>query len=259
VAPPSDSALVLEHLTVSDRRVVACEDVSLRVAAGTIYALLDRKGSGTSSIMACVAGERRPSAGHVRLFGDDPRKSRRRTRKLVALISAESRSHPAKLLVEALAREARLLALEDVALHPSSWDRSERNRQLREAVSKGATVLFATSRAADAEGLADRVGILRAGRLVLDEEAGSLAGQFRKIRYQNEMTPTRTEYGTELDRFEAVRVRVRGWGVEAVVSNFSDELFGELRAGDGIIGAEAVAMTLEEIFEAMAPPGQVRT
>ena len=210
-----EPALVLEHLTVSDRRVVACEDVSLSVAGGTIYALLGHEGPSKSSIVACVVAERKPSAGHVRLFGEDARRSRRRTRRLVALISADSRSHPERLLAEALAREARILVLDDVALHPSSWDRSDRNRQLRAAASAGVAVFFATSRAADAEGLADRIGILRAGRLVLDEDAAALAGRFRKIRYRNEMTSTRTEYGTELDRFEAVRVRVRGWGVEA--------------------------------------------
>jgi len=65
------------------------------------------------------------------------------------------------------------------------------------------------------EGFADRVGILSKGRLAVDEDPASLSRRFRRITYRNEVTETRTDYGTELDAFEAVRVRVRGWGVEA--------------------------------------------
>jgi hypothetical protein len=65
------------------------------------------------------------------------------------------------------------------------------------------------------------------------------------------MTETRTAYGTELDAFEAVRVKVRGWGVDAVVSNFDEASFEHFRAIDGISDAEASAMSLEEIFLAL--------
>ena len=85
----------------------------------------------------------------------------------------------------------------------SSW--TDRTAQLRQRPRRAWR--SSSPRAADAEGLADRIG--RAGRLVLDEDAAALAGRFRKIRYRNEMTSTRTEYGTSLDPFEAVRVRVR--------------------------------------------------
>jgi ABC-type multidrug transport system ATPase subunit len=116
-------------------------------------------------------------------------------------------------------------------------------------------ILLATGNAADAESVADRVGILRGGALALDEGFSTLMSRFRRIRYRNEITETRTEFGTELDLFDAVRVRVRGWGVEAIVSNFDEELFERLRSADGVADAEASFLTVAEIFDAVCPEG----
>ena len=95
------------------------------------------------------------------------------------------------------------------------------------------------------------MGFLRDGRLVREEESASLTSRFRRIRYVNEMTEARTEYGTELDAFDAVRVKVRGWGVDAVVSNFGDSTFEKFRTMEGINDAVALPLTIEEIFDAV--------
>jgi len=60
-------------------------------------------------------------------------------------------------------------------------------------------------------------------------EIETLKSRFRRIRYGNRITETRAVYGTELDAFEAVSVKVRGWGVEAIVSNFDDSAFERFR------------------------------
>ena len=103
---------------------------------------------------------------------------------------------------------------------------------------------------------ADCVGFLSKGRLVLDEDVRTLIARFRRIHYVNEVTETRTEYGTELDRFDAVQVKVRGWGVDAVVSNFDEAEFERLRKTEGVGGARALPMTLDEIFRTVVgePP-----
>lgn len=98
---------------------------------------------------------------------------------------------------------------------------------------------------------AGRIGFLREGRLVREEESASLTSRFRRIRYVNEMTEARTEYGTELDAFDAVRVKVRGWGVDAVVANFSDAAFERFRRTEGVKEAVALEVTIQEIFEAV--------
>ena len=99
------------------------------------------------------------------------------------------------------------------------------------------------------------MGFLKEGRLVREEEAPSLTSRFRRIRYVNELTETRTEFGNELDAFDAVRVKVRGWGVDAVVANFDEAAFESFRTLEGVRDVVALPMTLEEIFDAVVGIG----
>ncbi len=111
--------------------------------------------------------------------------------------------------------------------------------------------VFATASDPALASAADHVGFLAGGRLVLDGDVREIVRRFRRIRYVNEITEARTEYGNELDLFDAVRVRVRGWGVDAVVSNFDEAAFERFRATEGVTNAQALPMTLTEIFEAV--------
>ena len=120
-----------------------------------------------------------------------------------------------------------------------------------ELADRGTTVFVTTHDLAGFEGIATRIGILKEGKLVVDEEAEALKSRFRRIRYANRLTETRTAFGTELDAFDAVRVQVRGWGIDAVVSNFDEAAFERFRAMDGVDDASAEALPLEEIFLAV--------
>jgi ABC-2 type transport system ATP-binding protein len=163
------------------------------------------------------------------------------------------------MLAVALGHSPDLLVLDDPTLGLDVVGRVALYEELiGELADRGTTVFVTTHDLAGIEGIATRVGIVKDGRLVLDEETETLKSRFRRIRYGNRMTETRTAYGTELDAFEAVRVKVRGWGIEAVVSNFDDSSFERFRSIDGVSDAEASAMSLEEIFLALgadAPAG----
>lgn len=137
------------------------------------------------------------------------------------------------------------LGLDPVARHELFGD------LIGELADRGTTVFLTTHDLAGIEGIADRVGILAGGKLAIEEELDALKARFRRITYTNEITPSRESYGTELDLFEAARVRVRGWGVEAVVANFDDARFERFRAQEGVSAAGAAAMSLEEIFLAV--------
>ena len=47
-------------------------------------------------------------------------------------------------------------------------------------------------------------------------------------------------------------MKVRGWGIEAVVSDFREEAFAAFTSLDGIAEARAEALSLAEIFAAVA-------
>jgi len=157
------------------------------------------------------------------------------------------------MLAVALGPAPEILVLDDPTLGLDIVARKALYEEIvGELADRGTTVFITTHDLAGIEGIATRVGILKEGRLALDEEAETLKSRFRRIRYGNSATETRAVYGTELDAFEAVRVKVRGWGIDAVVSNYDDLSFERFRSTDGVVDAEVAPMSLEEIFLAVA-------
>ncbi|HKA35426.1 MAG TPA: ABC transporter ATP-binding protein [Thermoanaerobaculia bacterium] len=157
------------------------------------------------------------------------------------------------MLCAALGHAPELLVLDDPTLGLDAVARKAFFEELiGELADHGTTVLLTTHDLAGVEGIATRVGILKAGRLVVDEDIESLKARFRRIRYGNDIAADRETWGTELDAFDAVRVRVRGWGVDAAVSNYDDLSFERFRQTPGVVDAEAFPMSLEEIFLSVA-------
>lgn len=157
------------------------------------------------------------------------------------------------MLAAALGHAPDLLVLDDPTLGLDAVARPAFFEELiGELADRGATVFITTHDLSSIERIATRIGIVKSGRLVLDEETETVKSRFRRIRYGNEITAARTTYGNELDAFDAVRVRVRGWGIDAVVSNYDDLTFERFRRIPGVVDAEVSAMTLEEIFLALA-------
>ena len=74
----TETVVELKELTVRYGSVTAVDRLSLEVGKGCVYALLGRNGSGKSSTVRCVLGQRRAAAGSLRLFGHDAWKQRQR-------------------------------------------------------------------------------------------------------------------------------------------------------------------------------------
>ncbi len=203
---------------------VACRALDLAVARGSVFCLFGQAGAGKTSVVEALLGQRKPTEGRALVFGEDAWKKRRRLRGRIGTDPASA---------------AELVVLDEVPVAPERPDPNQ-------------TVFLATSVPAHVAAAAMHVGVLRNGRLVLNAPTRDLAPRFRRIRYVNELTETRTAFGTELDAFDAVRVQVRGWGIDAVVSNFDPEAFERFRAIDGVTNAEALTLTLTEILLAVA-------
>ncbi len=157
------------------------------------------------------------------------------------------------LLAAALGHSPEILVLDDPTLGLDVVARRALFEEIvGELADRGTTIFLTTHDLAGFEGIATRIGILKDGRLALDEDAEALKARFRRIRYANRMTETRTAFGNELDAFDAVRVQVRGWGIDAVVSNFDESEFERFRQIDGVADASVEALPLEEIFVAVA-------
>src|SRR6185295_9139057 len=118
-----------------------------------------------------------------------------------------------------------------------------------ELADRGTTVFMTTHDISGVERIADRVAVLRQGKLVLDEEMEALKRRFRRVSF-----PRTQEAGSrQLEALAPVAVAARGWAVEAVVSNYDEERFSaSWPAGAPDHGEpEVTALTLEEIFIAL--------
>jgi len=205
-------------VTAAARRGAPIHGVSFAVPAGAVSAIVGREGSGKRTVAGCILGDIRPEAGRVLVLGMDARRERRAVRRRVRWDEEEG--------------EIRVDTDPETVLHLTDDPRR-------------ASGVLGTSSSA-------RVGFLVEGRLVVEDALAALLARFRRIRYVNEITETRTEYGNELDLFDAVRVKVRGWGVDAVVSNYDDAAFERFRATEGVREARADPLTLEEISATVA-------
>ncbi len=255
----TDSPLVVRNLTVRYGRVVALAGVSLEVPRGALYVLLGPAGSGKSSLARCLLGSQKPTSGEAFVLGRNARPSL--LAKLLRSVGAPPRpalgrlpteEAPLRGLSRVLGSRPEALVLDD----PTALLGPPAARTFFGELARGrapeTTVLLLTSDPDGAGRIATHLGILREGRLAASGEIAEVLRRFRRIRYRNEVTEDRTAYGTELDAFDAVRVKVRGWGVEAVVSDFDDEAFAALAATEGVVDAEAEALSLGEIFLAVA-------
>ena len=150
-------------------------------------------------------------------------------------------------LALALATSPELLILDDPTL---GLDVVARKSLLEEVIAdmadRGITVLITTHDLAPVEAIADRVGILKNARIVLDEEVETLKSRFRRVRFASQPMALQSA------NLVASYVRQWGGGTEAVVSNYDDDQFARLRDEAKLSSAEVSPMTLEEIFIAVS-------
>ncbi len=155
-------------------------------------------------------------------------------------------------LALALATSPEILILDDPTLGLDVVARKSLFEEvLGDMADRGITVLITTHDLAPVETIADRVGILQDGRIVLDEEAETLKARFRRIRFASQPMA--------LAQANLVAATVRQWGsgTEAVVSNYDDVAFARLRGESQLPVADVSPMTLEEIFIAVVgEPGE---
>jgi ABC-2 type transport system ATP-binding protein len=282
-------SISLDGLTVRYGQRLALDQVSLDVPEGSVYALLGRNGAGKSSLVRCLLGEQKPSAGRALLLGRDAWRERASILAEVGVVPEDPNAPPAmtarqlsrfcsrlyprwdaagvearlkrfgvpsgtpfgKLskgqkgqvsLALALASSPRLLVLDDPTLGLDAVARKAVFEELiGDLADRGTTVFITTHDLAGVERIADRVGILNQGRIVLDEEMEALKARFRRISFPR----SREAAVGRLAALGPVAVASRGWEVDAVVSRYDE---GSLPVEDG---PEVTSLTLEEIFIAL--------
>ncbi len=149
----------------------------------------------------------------------------------------------------ALACRPELLVLDDPTLGLDAVARRELLEELiGDLADHGTTVLVATNDIAGIEGVADRIGVLHGGALLLDDELEAVKARFRRLVATDGKTVQGLREATG-ERLEVVRSGASGGGFEAVVA------WSEAPEPTGVMpGSCLEAMSLEDIFVALCGP-----
>ena len=83
------TVVAVDHLTVRYGSTRAVDAASLEVRRGEVFALLGRNGAGKSSLIRCLLGQQRPTAGSTRLFGLDTWRKRTALMRRVGVMPEE--------------------------------------------------------------------------------------------------------------------------------------------------------------------------
>jgi ABC-2 type transport system ATP-binding protein len=170
------------------------------------------------------------------LFALDPRKK----------VKHLSKGTLAKLsLLLAVSHDPELLVLDEpmAGLDPIAREEFIEG-VLRTLCERGQTVLFSTNTLDDVQRLADTVGILHDGRLLVHRNIEELLGTTKRIRATlgDGGRPGRVPAGTVWQRVEG-----REWLV--TVGDFSPEKVEQIRAESGVEHVEVIDLGLEDLFK----------
>jgi ABC-2 type transport system ATP-binding protein len=159
-------------------------------------------------------------------------------------VSQLSRGMRAQLnLSLAMATEPKLLILDDPTLGLDTVARRQFLELAVELISRdGRTILFSSHILSDVERLADRIGILRAGKLVVDCELEELKKRVRKLRLIFDGEPPR-----ELPIMDLIAEKRQGREIVITVANWNETKQTILNVFKPASCTE-IPMTLEELF-----------
>ncbi|MBU0611563.1 MAG: ABC transporter ATP-binding protein [Armatimonadetes bacterium] len=287
----TDLAIQTAGLTRRFGRVLAVDDVSLAVPAGSVYGYLGRNGAGKTTTIQMLMGLLLPASGTMSVMGYDPFRQGVAMKRIVSyvpervhlpdwmtvrqLIGFGQGMHPhwdgalaeelrkrldlpadrkigqlsrgmqgKAALLSALASRPKLLILDDPTMGLDALVRREFMQSIVAALSEtGTTVFFSSHLLEDVERVADRIGILHEGRLVVQSSLEELQAKVKRvIATFPEPLPEFTLPGT-LHRQDEGRQQV--W----IVSDYSQEILQRLHDA-GALSAYVENLSLEDIFVA---------
>jgi ABC-2 type transport system ATP-binding protein len=157
-------------------------------------------------------------------------------------------------LALALANSPEVLVLDDPTLGLDAVARRSLYEELvTDLADRGTTVFVTTHDLAGVEGIADRIGILRDGSLLMDENLEALKLRWCRLQWTDDGTVPAATVETALAHLQPIAFRP---GADhAVVKGFTEAAFGRFRDTARVEVTQIDSLSLEEIFIASCGPG----
>jgi ABC-2 type transport system ATP-binding protein len=155
-------------------------------------------------------------------------------------------------LALALAASPSLLVLDDPTLGLDAVARRELFEELiGDLADHGTTVFLTTHDLAGVEGIADRVGILKNGSLLVDENLESLKARFRRLTYGTIGDDSGQQIAAAFEHLGVVTAGSAAGADEVVVEHFSEAGLARFRDAAPVEVLRVESLPLEEIFIAV--------
>jgi ABC-2 type transport system ATP-binding protein len=169
-----------------------------------------------------------------------------RRRRFSRLSKGEQRNFALAL---ALAGSPRLLVLDDPTLGLDAVARRKLYEEIvGELADRGTTVFLTTHDLTGVEGIADTVGILQTGSLIVDEKIEALKARFCRLTWaaSDDIPMERVQSGLQF--LGPIRTTAAAETYETVVDDFSETGFGRFREVAPVEVIRIDSLSLEEIF-----------
>jgi len=151
-------------------------------------------------------------------------------------------------LTAAISTSPQLLILDDPTLGLDAVARRELFEELvSELADCGTSVFITTHDLAGVESIADRIGIIKDGHLLIDEELETLKDRFRRLEFSSDEEGLREAVAAEM---QPLRSAVGG-DEDVVVGGFDEGALGRAVQAEPAGQVTAEPMSLEEIFVAL--------
>ncbi|MEJ2583259.1 MAG: ABC transporter ATP-binding protein, partial [Acidobacteriota bacterium] len=151
-------------------------------------------------------------------------------------------------LTAAIATSPQLLILDDPTLGLDPVARRELFEELvGEMADRGTSVFITTHDLAGVEGIADRIGILKDGRLLVDEKLETVKSRFRRLEFASDEEGLREAVAAKMQPLQSAV----GGGGGVVVGGFDDSVLSRVSQAEPAARVTAEPMSLEEIFVAL--------
>lgn len=148
-------------------------------------------------------------------------------------------------LTAAISSSPEILILDDPTLGLDPVARRELFEELVvELADRGTTVFVTTHDLAGIEGIADRVGIIKDGHLLIDEELEGLKSRFRKLAWTSTSEDENPGLPRELEAMTVV-------GEQAVAGGAREAVVADYRGRPPAADMSVASLSLEEIFVAL--------
>lgn len=235
------AAVEARDVVVALHGVALCRNLSFTVPVGTTLGIVGQPRA-AEELIQCLVGRSKVAAGSLQVFGIDAT-SRWRLRSHRVFVPF------GKPIPDSSSERPVAYILDRPELTGKAGDR------LRTVLGSESSIVLTGSRPDDVAAFVAGLVILARGRLLWSGPTNELSSRFRRLRYVTHLTENRIGPGTELDGFDAIAVRVRGWGIEAIVSNFDPRALEKLASHEHVSDVVSEPVTLSEIVEATRSGG----